>query len=119
MHGISWQLARYYRAADLFVHPGIQETFGFVALESQACGTPVVGIRGSYMDRIIFHEQGSWAEENSPEALAEAIERFSGSKLQRMGQAASRVAEERYGWTRVFAQLFRIYSEVQRDFRAS
>jgi glycosyltransferase involved in cell wall biosynthesis len=30
------QLARYYRAADLFVHPGVQETFGLVALESQA-----------------------------------------------------------------------------------
>lgn len=34
------QLARYYRAADLFVHPSVQETFGLVALESQACGTP-------------------------------------------------------------------------------
>ena len=123
--GVTWipyctesaELARYYRAADLFVHPGIQETFGFVALESQACGTPVVGIRGSYMDRIIFHEQGAWAEENSPEALAAAIERFSGSKLQRMGQAASRVAEERYGWTRIFANLFGIYREVVANFQ--
>ena len=123
--GVTWipyctesaELARYYRAADLFVHPGVQETFGFVALESQACGTPVVGIRGSYMDRIIFHEQGSWAEENSPEALAAAIKRFSGSKLQRMGQAASRVAEERFGWTRIFANLFGIYQEVVANFR--
>ena len=113
----STQLARYYRAADLFVHPGIQETFGFVALESQACGTPVVGIRGSYMDRIIFHEQGSWAEENSPGALANAIERFSESKLQRMGRIASRVAEQEYGWTRVFEHLFAIYREVIANFQ--
>ena len=62
----SRELARYYRAADLFVHPGVQETFGLVALESQACGTPVVGIRGSYMDNVIFHEQESWALENTP-----------------------------------------------------
>ena len=115
----SSQLARYYRAADLFVHPGIQETFGFVALESQACGTPVIGIRGSYMDRIIFHEQASWADENSPEALAEAIEKFSENKLQKLGQFASRVAEEKYGWERVFTHLFQIYSEVRRNFRAS
>ena len=54
----SFDLARYYRAADLFVHPGTQETFGLVALESQACGTPVVGIRGSYMDRIILPRPG-------------------------------------------------------------
>ena len=113
----SMQLARYYRAADLFVHPGVQETFGFVALESQACGTPVVGIRGSYMDRIIFHEQGSWAEENSPEALAAAIEQFSESKLQRMGQMASRVAEKQYGWVRVFEHLFGIYREVIANFQ--
>ncbi|MEY3480366.1 MAG: hypothetical protein RIQ71_1141, partial [Verrucomicrobiota bacterium] len=47
--GDGQQLARLYRAADLFVHPSLQETFGLVALESQASGTPVVGIRGSYM----------------------------------------------------------------------
>src|SRR6266850_7049905 len=75
------ELAQYYRAADLFVHPGVQETFGLVALESQACGTPVVGIRGSYMDRIICHEQESWAHENTAEALAEAIEQMSKKKL--------------------------------------
>ncbi len=61
----SEELARLYRAADLFVHPGVQETFGLTALESQACGTPVVGIRGSYMDRIIFGSQEHWARENS------------------------------------------------------
>jgi alpha-1,6-mannosyltransferase len=114
----STELARYYRAADLFVHPGIQETFGFVALESQACGTPVVGIRGSYMDRIIFHEQGSWADENSPEALANAILKFSESKLQRLGEIASRVADERHAWAHVFQRLFAIYAEVKRNFRA-
>jgi alpha-1,6-mannosyltransferase len=118
--GVTWipyctdsaDLARYYRAANLFVHPGIQETFGFVALESQACGTPVVGIRGSYMDRIIFHEQESWASENSPEALANAIEKLSSEKLQSMGAVASRLAEERYAWPRVFERLFCIYREV-------
>ena len=41
------ELASVYRTSDLFVHPGIQETFGLVTLESQACGTPVIGIRGS------------------------------------------------------------------------
>src|SRR2546421_8383474 len=68
------ELARYYRAADLFVHPGVQETFGLAALESQACGTPVVGIRGSAMDDLIFHDQNEWASENSAEALGEAIQ---------------------------------------------
>src|SRR5207253_11294868 len=92
----SADLVRYYRVADLFVHPGVQETFGLVALESQACGTPVVGIRGSYMDRIICHEQESWARENTPQALADAIEGLSGQKLQRLGGTAARHARTDY-----------------------
>ena len=86
------ELARYYRAADLFVHPGVQETFGLVALESQACGTPVVGIRGTNMDRVIFHEQESWARENTPEALADAIEETSTDKLSILAENAARAA---------------------------
>ena len=110
-------LARYYRAADLFVHPGVQETFGLVALESQACGTPVVGIRGSYMDRIICHEQESWARENTPQALADAIEGLSGQKLQRLGGTAARHARTDYAWPRVFEHLFCIYREVCSDYK--
>jgi alpha-1,6-mannosyltransferase len=105
------ELARYYRAADLFVHPGTQETFGLVALESQACGTPVVGIRGSRLDRIILHDQEGWAAEDSAEALAGAIEEFSGRDLRAMGALAAKRAAE-YSWPRVFERLFCIYREV-------
>jgi alpha-1,6-mannosyltransferase len=113
----SVDLARYYRAADLFVHPGVQETFGLVALESQACGTPVVGIRGSYMDRIICHDQKSWAQQNSPEALADAIEDFSTKKLSTLGKTAARATENLYSWPRVFEELFCIYREVRANYR--
>lgn len=113
----SSELARFYRAADVFVHPGIQETFGLVALESQACGTPVVGIRGSYMDRIIFHEQESWAREYTPEALADAIEEFCGKDLKSLGAVAARAAAERFSWPRVFEGLLCIYREVCTDYR--
>jgi alpha-1,6-mannosyltransferase len=115
----SCDLARYYRAADLFVHPGVQETFGLVALESQACGTPVVGIRGSYMDGIICHDQNSWANENSPEALADAIEDFSAKKLSALGRTAAGATERMYSWPRVFEELFCIYREVRANYRGS
>lgn len=113
----SSELARYYRAADLFVHPGVQETFGLVALESQACGTPVVGIRGSYMDRIICHDQTSWAQENSPDALADAIEDFSAKKLSTLGKTAAGTTERLYSWASVFEELFCIYCEVRANYR--
>jgi glycosyltransferase involved in cell wall biosynthesis len=35
------ELARYYRAADVFVFPSLTDTFGLVMLEALACGTPV------------------------------------------------------------------------------
>jgi alpha-1,6-mannosyltransferase len=106
-------LARIYRAADLFVHPGVQETFGLVALESQACGTPVVGIRGSYMDRIIFADQSHWAAENYPESLAAAIRAMSEIDLEAAGVEASRRVIQRYPWCKVFERMFDIYQQIR------
>lgn len=106
------ELARFYRAADLFVHPGVQETFGLAALESEACGTPVVGIRGSYMDKVIVHSQEDWSRENTAEALAGAIEKWSAKELSAIGTEAARLARERHAWPHVFAQLFCIYRDV-------
>ncbi len=113
------QLARWYRAADLFVHPGVQETFGLVTLESQACGTPVVGIRGSYMDRIVFSDLGHWAAGNDPGSLANAIETMSRQDLRAIGQRSSALVAERYNWRRVFDRLFGIYREVVAGFERS
>jgi alpha-1,6-mannosyltransferase len=113
------ELAGFYRAADLFVHPGVQETFGLAALECQACGTPVVGIRGSYMDNVICHDQDSWAVENSSDALANAIEECSDRKLSVLGRHAARVARSLYNWPRVFDELFCIYRELRSKYRRS
>ncbi len=106
------QLACFYRAADLFVHPGVQETFGLVTLEAQACGTPVVGIRGSYMDRIIQSDLAQWSAANTPEALAAAVAGFQETDAAHLhiGIAA------RYSWTQVFDGLFDLYREVVREF---
>jgi alpha-1,6-mannosyltransferase len=92
----------------------VQETFGLVALESQASGTPVVGIRGSYMDRIIFTDQEHWAAENSPHALAEAIRVMASRDLAADGAAAAARVKQSYSWNQVFERLFAIYAEVAR-----
>jgi len=112
------ELARHYRAADLFVHPGTQETFGLVALESQACGTPVVGIRGTRLDGIILHDQEGWAAENTPDALGDAIEQFSARDLRTLG-AAARMGAAQYAWPAVFDQLFCIYRDVCANYTGS
>jgi len=112
-------LARYYRAADLFVHPGVQETFGLAALESQACGTPVVGIRGSAMDDLIFHEQDDWARENKAESLAAAVGRFVAKDLSTLGKRAAEQAAVLHAWPRVFERLFCIYRQLCTDYNGN
>ncbi len=113
----SAELARFYRAADLFVHPGVQETFGLVALESQACGTPVVGIRGSFMDEMILHDQELWVLENDPAALAASIKASAARDLPAIGTSAALLVREGYGWPQVFERLFCIYQEVCARYR--
>ncbi len=110
------RLAACYRAADLFVHPGVQETFGLVTLEAQACGTPVIGIHGSYMDRIIHSDQTLWARENSAAALAAAIEATSREDLQQSTAAVSRLVAAQYSWAQVFTRLFDLYRTVIADY---
>jgi alpha-1,6-mannosyltransferase len=113
------ELARYYRAADLFVHPGVQETFGLVAVESQACATPIIGIRGSSLKDVIFHDCSGWARENSPESLAEAIQTFSTKDLSTFGSKAADVAAKKHAWPRVFDRLLCIYREVCANYNAN
>ena len=69
------------------------------------------------MDRIICHDQKSWAQENSPEALAEAIEDFSANKLSTLDKAAAGATKTLYSWPRVFEELFCIYREVRANYR--
>lgn len=112
------RLAQLYRAADLFVHPGVQETFGLVALEAQACGTPVVGIRGGYMDRLIQSDQTLWARGNSAEALAAAIIDTTRHGLRNDAAALHQQVATRFSWSHVFTRMFDVYREVIADFRA-
>ncbi|MDD4933145.1 MAG: glycosyltransferase [Methylacidiphilaceae bacterium] len=103
------ELRRCYRTADLFVHPGVVETFGLVAVESQACGCPVIGIRGTNMDDHIHAGLDLWARRNCAEELARAIEDSSDKDLRQIGLCASKRTREIYQWPNVFAEIWRHY----------
>jgi len=71
------RLADIYSAADVFVHPGKYETFGIVALEAQACGTPVLAVReGGVEDAVVDPPPHMLARDGSAEALGLALGRF-------------------------------------------
>jgi len=72
-----------------------------------------VGIRGSYMDRIILSDQTHWACENSSESLAAAVFEMSSVDLDAIGNKASKQVATRYSWRKVFGQMFAIYNELR------
>jgi alpha-1,6-mannosyltransferase len=106
-------LSRYYHAADLFIHPGVCETFGLVVLEAQACGLPCVGISGSFMDANVLVGLDQWATRNDPNDLAEAIERFEHQDLAALGAEASRLVQSRFAWGKVFARQWDLYTRAR------
>ena len=67
-------LPLYYSAADLFVMPSLYESFGIVALEALACGTPVISTPVGAMDSIIRENvNGCIVRGSTPAAFARAI----------------------------------------------
>ncbi len=97
------ELPLYYNAADVCVVPSYYESFGLVALESMACGTPVVAARVGGLPTLVHHGHTGFLKSwRCPEAFANSVEMLlSSSRLQRsMGTAARRRAEM-MGWSNV------------------
>ncbi len=70
------ELPLFYSAADVCVVPSYYESFGLVALESLACGTPVVATKVGGAASVIRHgETGYLVEDNEPRHLADKIRR--------------------------------------------
>jgi len=67
-------LSTWFRAADVTLVPSRAESFGLVALESAACGTPVVASRvGGLVTLVDSGATGLLVEERSPEVWADAV----------------------------------------------
>jgi alpha-1,6-mannosyltransferase len=66
-------LATALASADLFVHAGDQETFGLAALESLACGTPVVACERAGLRELVDNRTVIGVSRPCPDRYAEAI----------------------------------------------
>jgi len=68
------QLADHYRAADVVIVPSRSESFGLVAAEAQACGTPVVAANTGGLPYVVnASESGLLVDHHDPEAFATAV----------------------------------------------
>ena len=106
------ELPLYYNAADVCVVPSYYESFGLVALESMACGTPVVATRVGGLSTIIQHGRTGYLKPwRCPDAFANSVEMIISSDglQQSMGTAARKHAEG-MGWDTVASMMWDEYT---------
>ncbi len=110
------ELARVYRAADAVAVPSYSESFGLVALEAQACGTPVVAAAVGGLPTAVAHDRsGLLVDGHDPERWAEALVRVAADPTERQRLAAGAVEHATmFSWERTADELLATYAEASR-----
>jgi D-inositol-3-phosphate glycosyltransferase len=107
-------LSSYYRAADVCLVPSRSESFGLVALEAAACGTPVVASAVGGLTTLVDHGRtGYLVDDGAPESFAAFAGAVLGDPLsaERMATAAV-LRARRYTWGSSAAALRATYEEL-------
>ncbi len=110
-------LPYYYSAVEAVVMPSFYESFGMVALEAMACGTPVVASQvGGLAFLVQDGETGYTVPADDPEALAGRLSiLLSNHQLRKqMGEKASDFARL-YAWQKIADRIKDVYLEYQRS----
>lgn len=107
-------LSTWYRAADACLVPSRSESFGLVALEAAACGTPVVaaavgGLRTLVEDGVT----GFLVESREPENFADAVNRLLSDRWSAAGMSAEAATRARdFTWSAAAAGLRTLYGDL-------
>jgi D-inositol-3-phosphate glycosyltransferase len=111
------RLPLFYNAADVCVVPSYHESFGMVAVEALACGTPVVASRvGGLMTTVRDGETGFLIPWRCPEPFAERLELLLGNEALREGFGrAGRASVEMLSWSAVAERVGNMYTELVRE----
>jgi D-inositol-3-phosphate glycosyltransferase len=107
-------LSSYYRAADVCLVPSRSESFGLVALEAAACGTPVVAAAvGGLTTLVDDGRTGLLVDDDAPSAFAAAVRHVLEDSLLAEQMATAAVVRARgYTWGRSAAVLRATYEEL-------
>lgn len=102
-------------AADIFLMPSVQESFGLMAVEAMACGTPVIVFEGTSLPDVIKAPLGGLAVPNKDStALAKAIKQLMEDDQMRtkIGMQARLIAEREYSTSLYIERHVSLYKEV-------
>jgi D-inositol-3-phosphate glycosyltransferase len=107
-------LPYYYSAAEVVVMPSHYESFGMVALEAMACGTPVIASRVGGLRFSVVHGYTGWhVPVANPDALAAAIIKlFKNDALRWQLSANSRKVAQSFGWPAITCQIVTLYQQA-------
>jgi D-inositol-3-phosphate glycosyltransferase len=107
-------LQYYYSAAEMVVMPSDYESFGMVALEAMACGTPVIASDVGGLAFLVKHGRtGYRVPARDPAALAARITQLLSDEAlrRRIGHRAACWAES-YAWPRIAERIEALYGEI-------
>ncbi|MEU0070620.1 D-inositol-3-phosphate glycosyltransferase [Streptomyces sp. NPDC006332] len=113
------QLADWFRAASVLVMPSYSESFGLVAIEAQAAGTPVLAAAVGGLPVAVRDEQtGVLVRGHNPADYARVLRDFADdpSRPARMGEAAARHAQS-FGWDTAAAATADVYTAATQSYR--
>jgi D-inositol-3-phosphate glycosyltransferase len=113
-------LVAVYRAADVVAVPSYSESFGLVALEAQACGTPVVAAEvGGLPVAVADGVSGRLVNSHQPVDWADALSAVSlhPQRREELAAGAARHAR-RFSWERTTEALLRVYADAAAAYRA-
>jgi len=113
------QLADWFRAASLLVMPSYSESFGLVAIEAQAAGTPVLAAAvGGLPVAVRDTETGFLVRGHNPADYARVLRAFADDSAltPRMGAAAARHALS-FGWDTAAAATADVYTAAMQSHR--
>ncbi|HEU5035029.1 MAG TPA: D-inositol-3-phosphate glycosyltransferase, partial [Mycobacteriales bacterium] len=107
-------LADYYRAATVTVVPSHTESFGLVAVESQACGTPVVAAGvGGLRTAVADGSSGILVDGHDPALYADAVRRvLTEPGLHRRLSLGAVAHASEFGWGVTAARVLDVYAEA-------
>jgi D-inositol-3-phosphate glycosyltransferase len=113
-------LPAWYSAADICVVPSYYESFGLVAVEAMACGTPVIASRvGGLTSTVSDGETGYLIPWRCPEPFAEKLEvLLHNPELRANFSRAAMKSVERFRWSTVAGQVAAVYTDVLADYRS-
>jgi D-inositol-3-phosphate glycosyltransferase len=107
-------LSTWYRAADVVLVPSRSESFGLVALEAAACGTPVVAAAVGGLRTVVEDGRtGFLVESRDPVDFARCVDGLLAEPVRAaaMGALAAERAR-RYTWSTTAARLRRVYADL-------